>query len=143
MAPGWECPVAVGHVCARRAAEPERQGLMQEEEMRREVAVESTAEAYLELLAARGIDYFFAKGGTDFGPIVEAFAKRLQSELPVPRPATVQRPIAEHGLGAGVSGLWRLCERVEDPAEVPGALERALRVVQQEHRQALLNMASV
>ena len=31
--------------------------------MRREVAVESTAEAYLELLAARGIDYFFANGG--------------------------------------------------------------------------------
>ena len=33
-------------------------------------------------------------------------------------------------------------ERVEDPAEVPAALERALRVVQQEQRQALLNMVS-
>jgi acetolactate synthase-1/2/3 large subunit len=31
-------------------------------------------------------------------------------------------------------------ERVEDPAEVPAALERALRVVQQEGRQALLNV---
>jgi len=33
-------------------------------------------------------------------------------------------------------------ERVEDPAEVPAALERALRIVQQEQRQALLNMVS-
>jgi acetolactate synthase-1/2/3 large subunit len=33
-------------------------------------------------------------------------------------------------------------ERVEDPEEVPAALERALRVVQQEQRQALLNMVS-
>ena len=40
--------------------------------------VESVAEAYLELLAARGIDYFFGNGGTDFAPIVEAYAKRLQ-----------------------------------------------------------------
>ena len=61
--------------------------------MRREVAVESTAEAYLELLAARGIDYFFANGGTDFGPIIEAYAKRLASELPVPKPVTVPHEI--------------------------------------------------
>ena len=62
--------------------------------MREEVAVESTAEAYLELLAARGIQYFFANGGTDFGPIVEAYAKRLASELPVPRPVTVPHEIS-------------------------------------------------
>jgi acetolactate synthase-1/2/3 large subunit len=61
--------------------------------MRREVAVESTAEAYLELLAARGIDYFFANGGTDFGPIVEAYAKRMAGELPVPKPVTVPHEI--------------------------------------------------
>ena len=54
--------VARGHACLQN----------EEATMRREVAVESTAEAYLELLAARGIDYFFANGGTDFGPIVEA-----------------------------------------------------------------------
>jgi len=33
-------------------------------------------------------------------------------------------------------------ERIEDPAEVPAALARALRVVQQEQRQALLNMVA-
>ena len=42
--------------------------------------VESVAEAYLELLAARGIDYFFGNGGTDFAPIVEAYAKRFNKE---------------------------------------------------------------
>ena len=31
-------------------------------------------------------------------------------------------------------------ERVEDPAQLPDAIRRALRVVQDEHRQALLNV---
>lgn len=32
----------------------------------------SVAEAYLTLLADRGIEYLFANAGTDFAPIVEA-----------------------------------------------------------------------
>jgi acetolactate synthase I/II/III large subunit len=36
---------------------------------------ETAAEAWLGLLAARGIDYLFANGGTDFAPMVEAYAK--------------------------------------------------------------------
>ncbi len=44
--------------------------------MAKRVSVESTAEAYLELLAARGVDYFFGNGGTDFAPLIEAYAKR-------------------------------------------------------------------
>ena len=44
--------------------------------MYKHAPVESVAEAYLELLAARGIDYFFGNGGTDFAPIIEAYAKR-------------------------------------------------------------------
>src|ERR1041385_471378 len=36
---------------------------------------ETAAEAWLGLLAARGVDYLFANGGTDFAPVVEAFAK--------------------------------------------------------------------
>src|SRR3954469_19908122 len=36
---------------------------------------ETAAEAWLGLLAARGIEYLFANGGTDFGPVVEAYAK--------------------------------------------------------------------
>lgn len=36
---------------------------------------ETAAEAWLGLLAARGIEYLFANGGTDFAPVVEAYAK--------------------------------------------------------------------
>src|SRR5690242_21820408 len=42
---------------------------------RKELAVESVAEAYLALLADRGVEYLFANAGTDFAPIVEAYAK--------------------------------------------------------------------
>jgi acetolactate synthase-1/2/3 large subunit len=38
-------------------------------------APQTAAEAWLGLLAARGVDYLFANGGTDFAPIVEAYAK--------------------------------------------------------------------
>jgi len=38
------------------------------------IEVETVAEAYLTLLAERGVDYLFANGGTDFAPIVEALA---------------------------------------------------------------------
>ena len=44
--------------------------------MLKKVAVESAAEAYLELLAARGVEYFFGNAGTDFAPIIEAYASR-------------------------------------------------------------------
>jgi acetolactate synthase-1/2/3 large subunit len=36
---------------------------------------QTAAEAWLGLLAARGIEYLFANGGTDFAPLVEAYAK--------------------------------------------------------------------
>jgi len=36
---------------------------------------ETAAEAWLGLLAARGVEYLFANGGTDFAPVVEAYAK--------------------------------------------------------------------
>src|SRR5688572_23010608 len=45
---------------------------------------ETAADAWLGLLAARGIEYLFANGGTDFAPIVEAYAKgeKLGWKLP-------------------------------------------------------------
>jgi acetolactate synthase I/II/III large subunit len=36
---------------------------------------ETAAEAWIGLLATRGVDYLFANGGTDFAPVVEAYAK--------------------------------------------------------------------
>jgi acetolactate synthase-1/2/3 large subunit len=49
------------------------------------VKVETVAEAYFTLLHARGVEYLFANGGTDFAPVIEALSaidakggKRLQ-----------------------------------------------------------------
>ena len=73
----------------------------------KQVPVESTAEAYIELLAARGVDYFFGNGGTDFGPIVDAYAKRLEQELPVPKPVTVPHEITAMAMAAGYAMIKR------------------------------------
>src|SRR4051812_9334851 len=45
---------------------------------------ETAADAWLTLLAARGVQYLFANGGTDFAPVVEAYAKgeKLGWKLP-------------------------------------------------------------
>lgn len=53
---------------------------------RKEMPAESVAEAYLALLAERGVEYLFANAGTDFAPIVEAYAKAAHSGLPAPKP---------------------------------------------------------
>ena len=53
---------------------------------RKELPVESVAEAYLALLADRGVEYLFANAGTDFAPIVEAYAKAAHTGLPAPKP---------------------------------------------------------
>ena len=50
---------------------------------------QTTGEAYLGLLAARGVDYLFANGGTDFAPIVEAYARGLRTGTRMPEPVIV------------------------------------------------------
>jgi acetolactate synthase-1/2/3 large subunit len=49
----------------------------------------SVADAYLALLSARGVDYFFGNSGTDFPPIIEAFAKAAAHGRKVPTPVVV------------------------------------------------------
>jgi acetolactate synthase-1/2/3 large subunit len=49
----------------------------------------TVAEAYLGLLAARGIDYLFANAGTDFAPLIEGFAKARSTGATMPTPITV------------------------------------------------------
>ena len=49
-------------------------------------ASRSVAQAYLALLADRGVDYLFGNAGTDFTPIIEAYARIAQSGVAVPRP---------------------------------------------------------
>ena len=59
------------------------------EEHEMSVPVENTAQAYLELLRARGIEYFFGNAGTDFGPLVDGFARFEAEGKKRPRPITV------------------------------------------------------
>ena len=47
---------------------------------------ENVAGAYLALLADRGVEYLFGNAGTDFAPIVEAYAQAAQTGVAVPRP---------------------------------------------------------
>ena len=45
----------------------------------------TVAQVYLRLLKSRGVDYIFANAGTDFAPIIEAYAAvKDQSKLPEP-----------------------------------------------------------
>jgi acetolactate synthase-1/2/3 large subunit len=48
----------------------------------------TVADAYMALLADRGIDYWFANAGTDFAPVVETLAKAQVLETKVPKPVT-------------------------------------------------------
>ncbi|HKH35534.1 MAG TPA: thiamine pyrophosphate-requiring protein [Beijerinckiaceae bacterium] len=47
---------------------------------------ETVAGVSLALLAARGVEVLFGNGGTDFAPIIEAYAEAAQKGTPVPRP---------------------------------------------------------
>ena len=69
--------------------------------MRKQANVESTAEAYLELLAARGVEYFFANAGTDFAPLIEAYAHRSAQGHARPRPMTVPHEVTAVGMASG------------------------------------------
>jgi acetolactate synthase I/II/III large subunit len=46
----------------------------------------NVAGAYLALLADRGVDYLFGNAGTDFAPLIEAYAQAAQNGTAVPRP---------------------------------------------------------
>ena len=49
----------------------------------------SVADGYLALLSAHGVDYFFGNAGTDFPPIIEAFAQAAAYGRKVPTPVIV------------------------------------------------------
>jgi len=69
--------------------------------MTKKANVETTAEAYLELLAARGIDYFFGNAGTDFAPIIEAYTRRRAGGQLLPRPVTVPHEVPAVAMAHG------------------------------------------
>jgi acetolactate synthase-1/2/3 large subunit len=53
---------------------------------RKSVPVTSVAEAYLTLLAERGVEYLFANAGTDFAPVIEALANAEAAGRAAPKP---------------------------------------------------------
>jgi len=59
------------------------------------------AEDYLEALAAHGIDHLFVNPGTDFAPIVEAFARNAYTNRKVPRPMVVPHETAAVAMAHG------------------------------------------
>jgi len=56
---------------------------------RKTIAVENTAQAYLELLRAMGVKYFFGNAGTDFASIIDGFAKFAAEGKTTPIPLQV------------------------------------------------------
>lgn len=65
------------------------------------VAVETVGQAYLELLRARGIKYFFGNSGTDFGPIVDGLAKFAAEKKTHPVPITVPHEFVAVSMAQG------------------------------------------
>src|SRR5215472_244477 len=65
------------------------------------LAAETTAEAYLELLRDRGIEYFLGDAGTDFAPLVEAFARFEAEGRPAPRPLVIPHEFVAVSMGHG------------------------------------------
>ncbi|HVY15271.1 MAG TPA: thiamine pyrophosphate-requiring protein [Rhodopila sp.] len=59
------------------------------------------AEYYLEALAEHGIEYLFANPGTDFAPIVEAYARINRTNTRLPRPLVVPHENAAVAMAHG------------------------------------------
>ena len=61
----------------------------------------STADAYLGLLDDRGVDYLFGNAGTDFGPLIDAYARRDAAGESSPRPLTIPHEITAVAMAHG------------------------------------------
>src|ERR671914_586162 len=63
--------------------------------------VETVGQAYLEILRARGIKYFFGNSGTDFGPIIDGLAKFGAEKKTQPMPITVPHEFVAVSMAQG------------------------------------------
>jgi len=61
---------------------------------RKTVAVENTAQAFLEMLDALGVRYLIGNAGTDFASIIDAFSKRAVDGKSTPRATMSSRNIS-------------------------------------------------
>lgn len=51
--------------------------------------LETTAEAFLALLASRGVEWLFANAGTDFAPIIEGLVRGRKAGIPMPEAVAI------------------------------------------------------
>jgi acetolactate synthase-1/2/3 large subunit len=63
--------------------------------------VETVGQAYLEILRARGVKYFFGNSGTDFGPIIDGLAKFSAEQKAHPKPITVPHEFVAVSMAQG------------------------------------------
>jgi acetolactate synthase I/II/III large subunit len=69
------------------------------------IPVETVGQAYLEVLRARGIKYFFGNSGTDFGPVIDALAKFGAEKKIHPMPITVPHEFVAVSMAQGYAML--------------------------------------
>src|SRR5438093_4716209 len=76
---------------------------LERKEQRKVKAAGNVAAAYLALLADRGVEYLFGNAGTDFAPLIEAYAQAGRTGIAVPRPILAAHEnlavAMEHGYG--------------------------------------------
>jgi acetolactate synthase I/II/III large subunit len=65
------------------------------------ILVENVAQAYVELLARRGIEYFLGNPGTDFASIEDAFVRRQEEGKTTPRPLAIPHEIVLTSMAYG------------------------------------------
>jgi acetolactate synthase-1/2/3 large subunit len=65
------------------------------------VPVENVGQAYLEILRARGIKYFFGNSGTDFGPVIDGLARFAAEKKEFPKPITVPHEFVAVSMAQG------------------------------------------
>ena len=70
----------------------------------------TVGQAYLRLLAERGIDYVFANAGTDFAPLIEGWVRARIEGTPAPTPVTVPH---ENVAVAMAMGYWMVSGRMQ------------------------------
>ncbi|NQV81575.1 MAG: hypothetical protein HQ495_13545, partial [Alphaproteobacteria bacterium] len=64
-------------------------------------SVASVGEVFVAALADHGIDYFFGNAGTDFAPVIEAFAKAAALGRPAPTPIAIPHENTAMGMAHG------------------------------------------
>jgi acetolactate synthase-1/2/3 large subunit len=65
------------------------------------IATGTVADAYLQLLADRGVDYLFGNAGTDFAPLIESFSKLRAGGIKIPEPITCPHENVAMGMAQG------------------------------------------